>query len=73
MTMTNKTIFNAVRARLIEKNTNINDWARHNGFSPGVAQEILRRHCGRSTRPTGPRAKEIISAVGAETGIQICG
>jgi hypothetical protein len=71
--MPNKTIFNTVRARLIEKNTNINDWARRNGFSPGVAQEILRRHCGRTTRPTGPRAKEIISAIERETGVNVCG
>ena len=62
-----------VRANLVGKGMSLQEWARRNNFTPDVARQVVYRHCGRATRPTGPKAKVIIAAIEAETGVKVCG
>ncbi len=68
------TIRNILRARLIEKGTNIEEWGRDNGYGRGVVHRILCRYVDTSKRPTAPsKTFDIITSLEKYTGVKICG
>lgn len=68
-----QTIRNSLRARLIERGTSIDGWAREHGYLEGVVPKIISRYIGTNKRPSGAQSLAIIEALEAETGIKICG
>ena len=66
-------VYNKIRGKLIEKGSNVKAWAKEKGFSPEATKVVLYRYCGRNYRPSGPKSKEIIEAIEAETGVRVCG
>ena len=68
------TIRNILRARLIEKGTNIEEWGRDKGYGHGVVHRILCRYIGTPKRPKAPsKTFDIITGLEHYTGIKICG
>jgi hypothetical protein len=69
-----QTIMNTLRARLIERGSNIDDWARSHGYKEGTARRIIVRFAGKDKRPQADSlSRQIIDAIEAETGVQVCG
>jgi hypothetical protein len=69
-----QTIINTLRARLIERGSNIDDWARSHGCKGGTARRIISRFAGKDKRPrANSLSHQIIDALESETGVQIYG
>ena len=67
-------ILNTMRARLIERGSNIDDWARSHGYKEANVRTIIGRFAGKDKRPQADSlSRQIIDAIEAETGVQICG
>jgi hypothetical protein len=67
-------IMNTLRARLIERGSNIDDWARSHGHKEGTVRRIISRFVGKDKRPQADTlSRQIIDDIEADTGVQICG
>lgn len=65
---------NFIRARLIERGTNLDAWARSRGFKERSVSTIITRYIGSDSKPPeGSISREIIDALEADTGVRICG
>jgi hypothetical protein len=69
----NQNIRVELHTRMREKGLTVEGWAQARGISEGVASMMVSRHVGKTKRPTGWRAKEVIEGLEAVTGLRLCG
>jgi hypothetical protein len=62
-----------VRIKLFDREMSFPAWCKENGFSEGLARNVLHRYAMSPRTPQGFKSYKIIKALERDTGMSICG